>query len=318
MKRKLLFIVLGCEAVLCLLLYSARDMLAGVFSAVLAFPFEQVGLGLRALSLAGPAGNAAAVAAYVLLCLTPAAALLLLRRRRRLRLEDSLLAILSAVLFAVLYFMINPGLLVPFGGSAAGKAVLGGIVYSLLCGYAVLRILRLFYDADTEALQRYLARLLCLLAALFVYLAFGACFGRLLDAFDALRAGNAGHERQLGVSYVFLVLQFLADALPYLLDVAVIISALNLLRELTADRYSRAAVISAHRLSRLCGLALAVSVLSNMGFNLLQLIFFRSLHVINGTVQLPVLSVAFVSAVLLLARLIGENKRLKDDNDMFI
>jgi hypothetical protein len=40
--------------------------------------------------------------------------------------------------------------------------------------------------------------------------------------------------------------------------------------------------------------------------------------VINGTVQIPVLTIAFVLAVLLLSRFIAENKRLKDDNDMFI
>jgi hypothetical protein len=39
---------------------------------------------------------------------------------------------------------------------------------------------------------------------------------------------------------------------------------------------------------------------------------------LNSSLQIPVLSIAFVLATLLMARFIGENKQLKDDYDMFI
>jgi len=322
MKHKKLCVFLACEAVLCILLHSAREILPRAFTAVMAFPFEQIGLGLRALSLSGDTGNIISIVLYTTLCLIPVGILYSLKRVRRLYPEDALLAVLSIVLFAVVYMMINPGLLGPYFGDAAGqsvtKAVLGGMVYSVLIGYAVLRILRLFFHADTGRLQKYLEILLCALNALFVYLAFGAYFSSLMDSFDALRSGNTGNEQSLGMSYLFLVLQYVVNALPYILDVLVVFAALELLDELSADRYSEAAVNASEKLSRLCGMALAVIVISNIGFNLLQLVFIKMLAVMNGSVQIPLISVAFTLAVLLLAQYIKENKQLKDDNDMFI
>lgn len=227
----------------------------GIFTAVAAFPFEQLGLGLRALSLSGGAGNAAALVLYGAVCLLPAGALLLIQRRRALCPEDALLPVLSAALFPVLYWMINPGLLGQFYGSAEGqpvaKAVLGIIVYSVLLGYVLLRMLRRFFTADLPGLQKCLA-------------------------------------------------------------------ALTLLREQAHARYSEAAVAAAGRLSSLCGCALAVSVLTNVAFNLLQLVFFRRLLSINAVAELPLLSAAFVLCVLLLSQYIRENKCLKDENDSFI
>ncbi len=322
MRTKRFYAFLAAEAVFCLLLQLAREQLSWAFSTAIAFPFEQLGLGLRALSLSGWAGNTAAVVFYVAFCLLPAMLLKFFHRSRKGYPEDALLAILSVLLFGVLYLMVNPGLIVDWLGSASGspigKAMLGGVVYSVLCGYLLLRVLRLFFMADTKRLQRYLTGLLAVLNLLFVYLAFGTCFRGLLDAFATLRAGNVGNERALGVSYVFLILQYLVDTLPYMLDVLVVFSSLRLLGALRHNQYSAESVSAAERLSHLCGQVLAATILTNIGFNLLQLVFAKRLNVLNGTVELPLLSLAFVLAILLLARFIGENKRLRDDNDLFI
>ena len=322
MKQNKLYAVLAAAVVLCLAAQLGDAALPGIFTAVSAFPFEQIGLGLRALSLSGSAGNAAALALYGMVCLLPACTLLLIRRRRGLCPEDALLPVLSAVLFPVLYWMINPGLLGAFLGSAEGqpfgKAVLGIIVYSVLLGYAVLRTLRRFFAADFPQLQKCLAVLLYALSVLFVCAAFGTCFGELVDSIAVLREGNVGNEQGLALSYTFLVLRYIADALPYVLNVLVACAALTLLREQSLSRYSEAAVAAAKRLSRLCGRALAAGMLVNIAFNLLQLIFLPRLLTVDAVAELPLLSAAFVLSVLLLSQYIRENKRLKDENDSFI
>jgi hypothetical protein len=155
---------------------------------------------------------------------------------------------------------------------------------------------------------------LLLLCALFVFLAFGAGFGDLLGSVTSLRVGNAGNERLLGPSYVFVALQFCVNALPYVLDVFVSTAALRL----RTDRYSAGAVAAATKMSQICARVLTVTVLTNIAFNLLQLLFAKRLAVINSTVQIPVLPVIFVLAALLLTRLVTESKQLKDENDMFI
>lgn len=328
MKYKVLGIVLGVEGAVCVLFNILQASLASGFTAAMAFPFEQLGLMLRMLSLSGGAGNGAALLLYGLSALLPLLILFLLSRKRELQREDGLLALLSVVLFPVLYLMTNPGLIGSFfggalGGSggaglAVGKAVLGGTVYSLVCGYFVLRLLRLCFESSTVRLQHYMMVLLSLLTMMFVYLIFSASFGEFLHSLANLRAGNSGNEHLLGMSYVFLILQLAVNALPYLFDVLVALAALRLLEDMGADRYSAASVEGANRLARLCGTALGATVLSGIGFNLLQLLFARKLLVINSSVQIPVVSLAFVLAVLLVTRFIEENKGLKDDNDMFI
>jgi hypothetical protein len=140
----------------------------------------------------------------------------------------------------------------------------------------------------------------------------------MLASIAALRAGNSGNENLLGASYVFLVLQYLVNALPYMLDIVVVFAALRLLDEMRNERYSAAAVAAAGRMSRLCAVALTITILSNIAFNLLQLLFASSLMVMNHSVQIPVLSILFVLAALLLTRFVMESKQLKDENDAFI
>jgi hypothetical protein len=322
MKKRTLAILLGCEAVLCLLLQFVGEILPKVFTTLLAFPYEQIGMGLRALSLTGNFGNLLAIALYAFLCLSPVFMLMLLKKKRLPYPEDYLLILLSLALFATIYFMINPSMLGPLMGSLwgvnMGKAILGGMVYSVLIGYIILRVLRLFYEAEMTSLQKYLSVLLCVMNMLFVYYVFGACIGELKESFASLLASNTGNEQNLGMTYIFLVLKYLVNVLPYGLNIIVVFAALNLLEELGADRYSDTAVTAAEKLSRLCGISLATTILSLILFNILQLVFIKSLFVIKGTIQIPFTSVAFILGVLLLAQYIKENKQLKDDNDMFI
>lgn len=208
MKRRTFQILLAAEALACVLLVVAKVPLAVSFLGAMAFPFEQIGLWLRSLSLSGWQGNAAAAVIYALISLTPLGALLALRKRRKLYAEDGLLALLCAALFAVLYLMINPGLMGRMTGTdlllPGWKMVLGVLIYSLLFGYAVLRALRLFCSSNMWQLQHYMAAMLGVLNVIFVFAAFGLSLNKLIDSVAALRVGNRGNEHLLGVSYIFL------------------------------------------------------------------------------------------------------------------
>ena len=322
MTRRIYVGLLFIEALACVMFYILRASFDGVFSVAMAFPFEQIGMGLRSLSLSSGIGNVVAVVAYFAVSLLPIVYLLALLKKRKLHAEDGILVLLSAVIFAVLYIMVNPGLIDAWLSDAAqlsfGKAVLGSVAYSVLCGYLILRALRLFSGGGTEKLVRYISTMLHLLNVLFVYFVFGAHFGELLDTISAFQAGNTGREHALGVSYFFLVLQFVVDVLPYAFDILIVFAALRLLDEMRMDRYSIETVASAEQIARLCKVALVATTLGNIGFNLLQLIYAKSLAIINSSVQIPVFSITFVLTALLVTRLITENKRLQDDNDMFI
>lgn len=340
MKQKIFLLVLIVEAVLCAVLAFAVP--SGVMTglSLFTFPFVQIGDGLRALSLSGKAGNVVAIILYILFCGSPMLALLAISRKRKVYPEDGLLAGLGTLLFFVMYMMVNPGMIPDvlgglIGLAGTGKMTLGVMLYSVLAGYVVLHILRRIGRAEMDTLQSYVRIMLYILGAFFVWAVFGAGAAGLRAEIAALEAGNTvegandmlaqmlgsgvGVSRdQLTLSKMFLVIRYLVDALPYLLDTVIVFGGLALLDALKEDRYGERAVSLAQRLSRRCTKFLAAVVISNMIFNVLQLIFLEKLLVIDGVVQLPILSIFFVMIVLFLTKLLSENKALKEDNDLFV
>ena len=61
MKERHLFTLLSVEAAACVLFCILQRSLSGLFSTLIAFPFEQIGAGLRVLSLSGAVGNVIAI-----------------------------------------------------------------------------------------------------------------------------------------------------------------------------------------------------------------------------------------------------------------
>lgn len=324
MKQKTLRTILVLEALFCIVMAFMRSALAENATSIMAFPFGQIATLLRSLSLSGSVGNIAAIILYVALSLIPLLVLLILRRRQHgIHPEDWLLLVLSVLHFVIMYYMINPGLLTmgrfsTSHASAYSGALLANIFYSVLIGYVVLRVLRSFSTADTGKAQKYLKWLLGIGNMLFVYSIFGAYFMTLLSSFDAIRSIGVGFEQNAGINYLFMVLTYVANVLPYAFDIAVVFAAMTLLDELDTDRYSELSVQAADRLAQLCKLSLIVIALSNVAYSLFLLCFMQSLTSIYSSVQIPILSIALVLAALLLAQYIRENKKLKDDNDMFI
>ena len=233
MKRKLLCTLLCIEAILCIAFNAARLSTSDAFSAAMAFPFEQIGALLRRLSLTGVIGNCIALAIYAVLCISPVLFLLGIGSKRKLRAEDSLLVILSAALFGAIYLMINPAYIanvfadIDGTGFEISKAVLGGTIWSITVGYVILRVLRLSFESGAAKLHGYAGALLNTLCFLFVWVVCGNLFGELLNSFSALLSGNRGSESGLGATYVFLVLRFFVDALPYVLNIITVFLALD-------------------------------------------------------------------------------------------
>lgn len=292
----------------------------------LAFPFAQLGTGLRALSLLGGGWNALAIILYAGISLAPLAAFTARSVRRGFHAEELLLPLLTITLFGALYAMINPAMLDGWiaGGRELGLPMLGGILYTELLAYLVLRLLRAAFGADTVGLRRCFRAVLLVLTAIFVYCAFGAQlqalltnWKRLLDGNTSGVVGNLTGGRSLGLTQLFLILRYLTEAAPYLLDVWVIAAALELL---TAREKKDAdlAANAAEQIARRCRIGLGVSVLSELALDILQELAGRMLLSTAFSVTLPLSSIAFCLAALLLVRLMQENRKLRADNDLFI
>jgi hypothetical protein len=322
MNRKLLILISAVLAVGCSLFAILRFSSAGFLADIISFPFAQIGLGLRLLSLSGSVGNIIAIILYIAICLAPCAVILVKAKRRAVLPEDSLAVFLSVLLFFIMYQMINPNFIVSalgnVGDISAGKILSGATAYSVIFAYIVLRALRLFFSSATDRLQKYMGILLALVNVMFVCLIFGVGVSNLLESFEQLALGNTDDWNPLGVSYVFLTLKFIVNNIPLALDMLIVFAGISLLEAITANRYSEETVLAAGKLSRLCKVALIITVLSNAAFNALQLLFAGSLNVMNGFVLIPLFSIAFVLAALIFSRFVSEDSELKADNDSII
>ena len=322
MKRNL-SIILMLEILICVILLISSQSWNGAFADAMAFPFEQIGIGLRSLSISGAVGNIAAIAVYSVLCLLPVVYLLIRFLKKQMRLEDGLLILLSAVLFAALYWMINPAYLARHFGSAeladANKALSGIVVYSVLTGYIILRAMRTFTQSETSSMLRYLRILLGVICVIFVYAIFGFGLSGLLAAMKQLAEANTALDgHQLLPSYIFLVVQYLVSVLPHILSVVVIFYGFDLTKALEENQYGKAVVSSAQKISRICRVSVVAIMLSQITANALQLALGAIVHSSHYTLSIPLLSAVFVLAALLLAKYFEQARQLKDDNDSII
>ena len=316
--------VLAAEAAACVAFCFLQIRFSGIFTEAAAFPFEQVGWGLRRLSLSGGAGNVAAVILYVLFSLIPMGVWLFLKRRRKLLKADLALPGLAALLFIVNYYMVNPGLFasrVP----GTGKWMLGCTFYSVLLGYLVIRFLAVYREVDAGKLQRGLRGLLWFLAAVLVYAIFGQRLGDALEAFRGLPGTGGGmpdafmpEGEGMGFAFAFLALRYIVNILPYGFDLGIIFYAVRLLAALEDDRYSEESVALVARLATFCRRALEATVAADAVFNILQCLFCGRLDKTDIVIHIPVLSVVFVLAALLLAQYLREDQKLKQEQDLII
>ena len=311
MKNKLMTAALGAEAALCVL-FSA---LGGSADAVLSFPLAPMGGWLRRLSLSGSVGNGAATIIYVLVCLIPAALFFFRRMKGKWYPEDLLLLAASAALFYSLYLLINPAL-AEARYSLMAKPALNGLVWVLFAAWLVLFVLRLAFE-DNRGVEKCGKLILFALAAVYVFCLFYQYPAEAIGEIRALNETNTFHGG-LKLSWFVIILRALAAAVPCALSLLALHLSRKLLNAAVEDRYSEETLTLSQRLARFCRAALTAEVLLCAGVYLIQMVLAPRLRSISFEVEFPVSSVAVALAALLLSRLLGESKQLKEDNDLFV
>ena len=269
----------------------------GVFD-LLSFPLEKSADFLGSLSLSGSVGNAIAVVIYAFICLIPVFVLLFRISRKTFVKTDSILVLMSAVLFAVIYLLINPS---EMGAHGMGEeaSMVAFSFWSLLVGYLVLKFAEILKNTEGKRTERLLSVVLKIIGAVFM---FALCTSEFTKA-------------EVGIVTVFSALN---SVLPALLGIRTVFFALDLLTEFSLDRYSENTVREAEKLSRFCILALELTVGISALLSVLQLRFINELSSVNFSVEIPLVSIGFILLLLMLSGFIKESKALKEDNDSFI
>ena len=332
MKNKRLKTMLLAEGAACALLAFVLRLIAGAAFSVSGLPGSAVGQGLTTLASAGRFGFALALTLYAFLVLLPLYALVRIREKRALRGEDALLVLIA---FAAACALFPRGWVAYWSTSAETlfpRLAWQWLLFALLAGWVVLRLLRRFSDGGTQELLKLFRVLLGLAAAYFVFAVFFAEFAGLLTAIDTLKAGNTAFaadtllpaaaditgSKSLAFSYIVLALRFGAKSLPTLFAAATAYFAIGLLDTMEDGTFTQESAAYAPKLAAWCVKVLKLSVLLALAVNLLQAVCAPLILSTSISIPLPVLELCFVLAALLGARLIASNVALAADNDLFI
>ena len=229
--------------------------------------------------------------------------------------ENWLMVLLSGFLLPGIYGAVNPEWLagrlgLPDGAFSAAMA--SGCLNAILVAYIALRILRRTREGGRALLKGLNAMLIAAMIALVAAASLGVT-ANVQDGFLNVAAGNT--EGGLGMTYCMLILGGIVDALPMLGDLWALDAALGLV---SARMNGEDGVSEAERLARRSSRVIAATVLSRAALNLLAALTARWNRAISLNVNLPVESLLIALALMLAARGIAENKRLRDDNALFI
>ena len=310
--NKKTWIALGIEAVGCAAIaMSMREL--GMETA--AFPYAQLGALLRGLSFSGKAGNIAAWALLILIACLPVIWLIYARTKRAWRAEDGLPALIACLMVPVLYGAVNPEWLADalgFPEASLAVAAVAACLNALWIAYIALRVLRRTRENGEQALLKDMDAILLAGMAALVAAAFcgvpAALRGQLAQA-------AAGNTEGLGMTKTLIFWGALVDEIPLMGDFWALAEARRLI---CARRAGEAGLREAEALARRSSLAIAAAVLSQAALNLVVALTARWNRAIQLNVNLPVGELTIALALMLAARGIAENKRLRDDSALFI
>ncbi len=307
MDRKKLFTILAAESVFLIVLCALTMKLPDSFSSILNFPFEQIGAGLSALHGLGSIGAGTAYALLVGLSLLTAVPAV---RGRKTPVERAILALFALSVFATLYVMMNPwSVTTPYDDAGNyAKLMFSITAWSVLILYLVVRVVRLLREGDRDTLTRYFDIALYALAML--------CAADIVVR-GAGRVQTAMVLSYSGIDFLFALLSYAAMALPYVLNIVIIIYVGEFM-DAAWSGDAETLPQKAERLTKLCCESLVAMAAMTAGLNVLQVLFSELLTNLSTSLQIPVFSIAFTLFALLFTRILVENRRLRDDNDLFI
>lgn len=287
-----------------------------VLIAVFSFPFSLIGKLLAALSEAGNIGNGFAFAVLALLSCAPLVPVFRSIKNREKRLRNTVLVLMCPLTAIVLIafcnntFLSNVSAIISTELNENVKAVFGAAMWSGIVAVILTEIVCKIKNAEGMSILK-LAK-----AAAFILSAF------LTVAVSVFETGEFFSKINMGIGLAegyMSTLCLIKDSLHYILDIAVISSAVSLIDSICDRKSSEEIGRYAQKLSNRSIKALLTIILVSFLYNFIQIILspvvFSNVFV---KIDIPVFSICFVLMLLLISKLVTENKRLEEDNDLFI
>lgn len=290
--------------------------------ALLSFPYEPAACALRRMSLSGAWGNAFALLLYAAGCALHVIYGGIRLFRKRARVEELLLILLSALLYPGMYLLVNPAYIDSLMGRAGmtdvGRMAIYSAIGAVIVCYVILRFVRFAAESTTGRLLGLFKALLGVVFAVQVLHIFGIGFAGFMEAAARTAAGNQGAGDKLAVTVLFLCLRWILKYIPAAAQMVLIVLACRLAGAMKEERYGEGTVREAGRLAKASRSAAVAVSLSFVVLNLSQLFFSQSLLDLAYEVNLPLDTLAFTLAAMIMAEYIAKTRQLKQEHDLII
>lgn len=303
---------------------AASLLLGGITAAVIwkdgvnqiAMWFTGLGNHLREMSLAGGGSNLLAWLCVIAISLLPAAGLIWKGRKA----ADWLLLLSGIQLFAAMYFLVNPSLLMPEIFPLAGDSVakswamvsFGCVIGTLFC-WALLRI-TVQLSGQSAAL---LPRLLLWTAVIYAFLLGFRAVQETVSAMAEVAAGNTDSARVSVSNWVLILLAGL-KLIPNLLAVYVLLLGGKLASALETAPFEEKTVSLAEQISGKCIWIAKASLLLTVAENLLQMLLFSKVAKIHIQIYIPLVTLVLCAVLTILCKYFRKAKDVNDDNAAII
>lgn len=279
----------------------------------LSAPLLALGEGLRELSLSGFWGNVGAWGIVLLISALPLAALALMGERRGTG-DEWLLGLMSPVLLAGFWLLVNPTK-VGWMVREIFPVAAGWTLLSMVLAFAALKLLRALEDASREKLARAFEVLLCICGALTAFVA--AC-GQALDGAERWAQVLEGNTDPGGLTLLMIAFVCCLNAAPGLLSALTMVWGASLSRVLGRRDFDQEGIALCQRTALACRAAAQATVVLAVSGNLIQLALLEQLHTTHFSLTLPLLSLLLSAGLMLLCRLLQRGRELQEDSDSII
>lgn len=280
------------------------------------FPFLPIGKLLTELSEIGTVGNGFSFAVLALISSVPLIPVLKTYKSREKRIRNFILILMCPLTAIVLTVFSSTAFLAEILPVVSDdlinnvKAVFGAAVWSGTVSVLLIELVGKIKKSNGIDILK-LTKTVSLIMSVF-----------LVGVISVFEVGEFFSKIDMGIGLAegyISVLQLIKNSLHYILDIAVISSGLSLVDSIIENKSSDEIGYFAHRLSKRCVTSLAVIITASFIYNFIQImlspVVFSEIFV---KIDIPVFSICFVLMILLISKLVTENKKLKEDNDLFI
>lgn len=289
------------------------------------FPYGIIGTILRELSLIGGGGNVIAWSIYFGISLLPFGIWLFLKRKGKTIPMAWILPVFSVLLFGILYATINPAILYRITGIST--AMMPGIMllsyFSIVLNSFLMMciVIGMIKRCGSDTIGQLIYKLkifFCLVGLILTVMIFGGAFAEFYGMAKKAVLENTYWGVPKLETFLYLLEEFALNYLYLIFGLILTVLVIRLLEVMEREPYGEEVVNAAKRLAKYGSQFLMVMLFLNFLNGLIKLFTLSWNYEISLSLGIPLMYFGCSIILILISRNICENRKLKQEHDLFI